>query len=538
MAKITIRSFPFLIFILFITASCAFAQTKDYGSYDPDLGKALQRMGKKYALVIGVDYPPPHTLDWTVRDAKMIAKTLQDVYGFETTLVTGNKETTRQGITKAFSRLKKRNYKTSDQVVVFFSGHGIHDPVSREVGYLVPRDGKRDDLFGTCISMSLLHDLSKTLRARHVLFIIDSCYSGIIGGFSFMSFNRELRIKSYLGMRARQVLTAGRSEEEARMSPSKQMSVYSFYLHRALNSEGGYLRADSDADHIITVRELQEYLAGKVTDDTYGHQNPRIFNFTANDGQFVFVPKYLTENRWQKKQKELEKEYQRIRTETRKAETYAKELEAKRKAEELERQIAEEKKKAEKWRNQAQKERRTDQVAVVDQRTISPLYKLRRRPSDLSEADVKTMLAKYNFYEREWNKSGDFKNDFVKGRNGKTVIDRKTGLMWQQSGSDNYMVYKKTKAYIEKLNRDKFAGYSDWRLPTIEELASLIESKELNGDLHIDPVFDKKQRLCWSSDKRSSGSAWYYAHFDLGDVHWTDFSISLYVRGVRSRTSR
>ncbi len=51
------------------------------------------------------------------------------------------------------------------------------------------------------------------------------------------------------------------------------------------------------------------------------------------------------------------------------------------------------------------------------------------------------MLKKHNFYDSDWNKSGDFKNDFKDNGNG-TVSDRKTGLMWQQSGSDNYMKYK------------------------------------------------------------------------------------------------
>lgn len=55
--------------------------------------------------------------------------------------------------------------------------------------------------------------------------------------------------------------------------------------------------------------------------------------------------------------------------------------------------------------------------------------------------------------------------------------------MWQQSGSENYMNYKDTQAYIEKLKKEKFAGYRDWRLPTLEGAMSLMEPEQRTGDL-------------------------------------------------------
>lgn len=118
------------------------------------------------------------------------------------------------------------------------------------------------------------------------------------------------------------------------------------------------------------------------------------------------------------------------------------------------------------------------------------------------------MLKKHNFFDKDWNKSGDFKNDFKDNGNG-TITDRKTGLMWQQSGTDGDMKYKDTDDYVRRLNRKKLGGYNDWRLPTLEELASLFERQKMNDGLYIDPVFDKKQRFCWSSDtvKGSSGLA-------------------------------
>ncbi|MCP4400416.1 MAG: DUF1566 domain-containing protein [bacterium] len=117
---------------------------------------------------------------------------------------------------------------------------------------------------------------------------------------------------------------------------------------------------------------------------------------------------------------------------------------------------------------------------------------------------------------------------------GDVVIDHATGLMWQKSGSDTTVTYQKAQAYIEDLNRQRFAGYDTWRLPTIPELMSLIESEEHSNGLYLNPIFDDTQRWCWSADTCSSGSAWHVS-FRSGHVNWNDlFDNEGYVRGVRS----
>ncbi len=107
--------------------------------------------------------------------------------------------------------------------------------------------------------------------------------------------------------------------------------------------------------------------------------------------------------------------------------------------------------------------------------------------------------------------------------------------MWQQSGSDNYMRYKDTDDYVRQLNRKGLGGYNDWRLPTLEELASLTERQKINRR-YIDPVFDKKQSYCWNSDtvKGSSGLAWGVSFFN-GVVFGYDYrNDDRYVRLVRA----
>jgi hypothetical protein len=120
---------------------------------------------------------------------------------------------------------------------------------------------------------------------------------------------------------------------------------------------------------------------------------------------------------------------------------------------------------------------------------------------------------------------------------GEVVIDHATGLIWQKSGSDSPMSYASAQEYVKRLNRQRFAGHDDWRLPTIPELMSLLEPIEKNGAFYIDPVFDSKQSWCWSADreiKGEAGPAWYVS-FGSGYVYWYYAGYSYYVRCVCSR---
>lgn len=113
----------------------------------------------------------------------------------------------------------------------------------------------------------------------------------------------------------------------------------------------------------------------------------------------------------------------------------------------------------------------------------------------------------------------------------KVIIDHATGLMWHPSGSAEYMKKKEIKKWIRGLNSKGYAGHYDWRVPTVDEAASLLESSEKNGNLYIDTVFDIKQRWIWTGDSCSLGGVW-RVYFDDGYVDWGDVSY-LFVRPVR-----
>lgn len=69
-------------------------------------------------------------------------------------------------------------------------------------------------------------------------------------------------------------------------------------------------------------------------------------------------------------------------------------------------------------------------------------------------------------------------DDFVISSDSLTVTDKKTGLMWQFGDSDSFSISQGTRvssAYCRGLNSQNYAGYSDWRIPNRNELASILD---------------------------------------------------------------
>jgi hypothetical protein len=167
--------------------------------------------------------------------------------------------------------------------------------------------------------------------------------------------------------------------------------------------------------------------------------------------------------------------------------------------------------------------------AVAETYQKQSVIRLRHEPLVVSEEDFQKVFR----LNDDWRPLEYIKNDYEDMGDG-TVSDHATGLMWQKGGSEDLITYEEAKDYIQELNSIKFTGYDDWRLPTIDELASLLEPEEQANGLYIHPVFDKTQRWCWSADTRSSGGAW-FVYFFIGYVSWNVLVHYYYVRAVRPR---
>lgn len=116
------------------------------------------------------------------------------------------------------------------------------------------------------------------------------------------------------------------------------------------------------------------------------------------------------------------------------------------------------------------------------------------------------------------------------------VIDQTTGLMWQQAGSAEPLTWEDGKRYLAHLNAVQYAGFSDWRLPTLEELVSLLEFTPNRDGFYLDPIFETNDpAYCdWTSDLMASGNAWVVS-FSSGFVYdgYANYYQG-YIRAVRS----
>lgn len=129
-----------------------------------------------------------------------------------------------------------------------------------------------------------------------------------------------------------------------------------------------------------------------------------------------------------------------------------------------------------------------------------------------------------------WRPTAPVRSRLTAGGDG-TVTDAATALVWQRSGTPYPVRWREALAYVAELNRSRFAGRSRWRLPTVDELLSILSPTRHGEDFCAESVFDTGQKWVWSADRRSFTAA-YYVSFEMGFVAWHDMSGYFHAKGV------
>ncbi len=144
-------------------------------------------------------------------------------------------------------------------------------------------------------------------------------------------------------------------------------------------------------------------------------------------------------------------------------------------------------------------------------------------PGIINDDEIAGILKKWNFFDAEVNPEGRFDNEFVDSGDPLTLIDQKTALMWQRGGLD-IASSRTMQREIGELNGRGFAGFSNWRLPTMEEAMSLMEPEKNQKDVYLNPVFSKEQPFIFVAAKRKPGGYW-FVDYKQGRAFWSSGTI-------------
>lgn len=241
---------------------------------------------KSYALVIGVSiYDHFPRLPEVAKDVDAVAETLRQT-GFEVEkMVDPRREDLESGILSFIQKFGENDTDADNRLLIYFSGHGVTvGGKSDRVGYIVLKDsaayhGEADKTAfrRSAISMDSFKVYAKPIKAKAVLFVFDSCFSGYM--FEVLSNKGGPPSTRFTSAQVREFITAGTAEQEV---PARSIFCDKFL-------EGIKGKADYDRDGYVTGGELCYFLASEVDSASDGKQTPLCGKANPENGaDFVF----------------------------------------------------------------------------------------------------------------------------------------------------------------------------------------------------------------------------------------------------------
>lgn len=212
-------------------------------------------------LFIGLDrYASPNVpwLNCAKRDATALHALFTDSLGGNSKLLT-DAQATRSALKEELEELT--NCAEDDLVVITFSGHGT------ETHELVTFDAALEDLPRTCIPLDELADWFSKIPARHLVLVLDCCFSGGIGSKVLQVPMRPRNLASasalldQLSGEGRLILTASSANEEAWENAKIGHGLLTHFLIQALQGA-----PEVQESGRVSVFRLLDYVTKRVAD--------------------------------------------------------------------------------------------------------------------------------------------------------------------------------------------------------------------------------------------------------------------------------
>ena len=106
---------------------------------------------------------------------------------------------------------------------------------------------------------------------------------------------------------------------------------------------------------------------------------------------------------------------------------------------------------------------------------------------------------------------------------GKTWTDPETGLMWTKKDNGSDVNWQKARSYCHNL---RLAGYSDWRLPAIDELSDIYDAKA-----NVEGQLGSGDQTTWHVKGNLQLSGWQWSNTQ-GNASWQAW-LFLFANGER-----
>lgn len=247
------------------------------------------KLGKYYALIIGNDtYAAYPALKSGGSDAKATAGVLKSRYGIDTRLLTN---ANRFEMLSALNDMREQ-LKPEDNLLVYYAGHGEVDAARQ--GYWLPVDAQQNQPT-SWISNRAVSDILTTIEAKHVMLIVDSCYSGTMTRSSLATFGGGMPdsawgdwVKTMVAGKSRTALTSGGVQPVADAAANSEHSIFASALLAVLNNNNQLLTGQHLFREISAGMALRSAGAGLQQAPEYapiqfaGHEAGEFFLMPSN----------------------------------------------------------------------------------------------------------------------------------------------------------------------------------------------------------------------------------------------------------------
>ncbi len=238
--------------------------------------------GDYYALIIGnnnYDYLPK--LNTAINDANKISSILNSKYNFREIILL--EDASRKEILVALYDLRKK-LSFKDNLFIYYAGHGEIDRQINE-GYWQPVDAL-PELPTEWIDNNTITSIIASMKAKHVLIIADSCYSGLLtrSGNKILQNtfeNREILLQRLTNKKSRLVFTSG-GKEPVQDGGGGNHSIFAKSLINVL---------EENTKEITLTEITQKVIPYVITNSEQTPEFAPIHKSGHDGGDFIFVPK-------------------------------------------------------------------------------------------------------------------------------------------------------------------------------------------------------------------------------------------------------